>query len=419
MNKRTHQLSFVVFVVLMLGGSRISFSEEVLRFAQGLSLLREKCPALQSLRYERDVADAERRQNKLFSNSEVGFTQERISGGGETSKERTLDVTVDAPVSGRWNLERKAADWEYKEREAFLDLERFELENDFKSSFYRLLATQQQVETLNEGLAKVRSLVTSIHGRGGANSYDLLRVNKELSEIESRLEEAVIEKRRREAELMVFLGQTSTSPVTLQGLLNPDWPVPDVVEIRAVAERRPDGVALEARLKKHQLKGRAASRGWIPDLSVTGGRKSAQSSGIESSGYVVGASVDLPLFNRGQVAQKREDANVKLARVQQEKRHRETGAFLDTLHENAKQKSQLFKTYDQTTVRQAEELERMVGLSYLEGKRTLLELLDGTRESLETHLRRVDLAWQAREARISLERAAGIHFIEKTTGEQP
>ncbi|MBI3300452.1 MAG: TolC family protein [Elusimicrobia bacterium] len=387
----------------------LAHAEDVLSDKDALAAFRARNPALKALAAELEAAQAERRGGRLYPNPELEWSRERVNAGGGASTEQSLTLALPLSISGRYGLTRRSADLGFKEQKGLVERRIFELENELSLSFYASLWAQEQARALREGLGRMRSLAQAIQGRGGADVQDQLRLAIEVSEAEAALEESELHRLETDAALRQLLG-VSTEPVKLSGALPPEGDLPRFESFSAKADSRSDLSALEWRRLKQDVLRRSAERAWIPSLKVAAGRKSIDEPGRSGSGLVTGLSLELPIFNRGQALAAAEKARQKGAAARGEELRLEIAAFLRTQHEIAAKRRALAQRYEQTAFRQAERLERTVGTSYLEGRRTLLEILDAYRASLAVRLRTLELAFEAKKADLLLERLSGARL---------
>lgn len=380
------------------------FAQSPLIEEEAVKLFRSQNPEQKRLLHLIEEAEAERREARLYENPEFSWSREALFSSD--SKEDIFSLSAPLSVTGRYELSRLSADFAFAEKKGALEWRIFELENNFRESFYDLFRAQERIRAVTEGLAKLKNLTTALHGRGRSDLYDQLRVNKEASEMETLLEKSRIEEKLKLAVLNRFLGQASSSTFQIVGSLDPQRKIPSLQAVAVFVQKRPDRLGLEAALKKEDSILRLVRRGRIPDIKLTAGMK--KTGEPNETGYVAGLSLDLPVFDRGQHRQEQARARQKIVNAEIEAWELEKRLSLETLYSLAQRRRSLLKSYQQTTLRQAEQLERTVGISYLEGRRTLLELIDGYRESLETQLRLLELSHESILADLALERLCGV-----------
>lgn len=398
-----------LFAVIFCLLSSLAHAEVVLSENDALTAFRARNPALKALAAELEVAEAQRRGGRLYPNPELEWSRDRVNAGGGASTEQSITLALPLSISGRYGLARQSADLGYKERKGLIERRIFEMENELSLTFYASLWAQEQSKALREGLGRMRSLAQAIQGRGGGDAQDQLRLAIEVSEAEAALEESELRQSQEDAALRRLLG-ASTEAVKISGSLTPDRPLPGFEKLAAKSESRSDITALEWRRLKADVRRRSAQRAWIPDLKAVVGRKSIDEPGRSGSGLVAGVSLEIPLFNRGQALVAAENARQETAAAQGDELRGEKAAFLRTQYEIAAKRRALAQRYEQTAFRQAERLERTIGTSYLEGKRTLLEILDAYRASLAVRLRTLELGFEARKAELLLERLSGARL---------
>ena len=125
------------------------------------------------------------------------------------------------------------------------------------------------------------------------------------------------------------------------------------------------------------------------------------------SGYSVGATVSVPLFDRGQAQVARAEAA--RARTGAERRALRTRIEREVrvAHGAASRYRDLAARYQAESVEPAAQLVAIAETAYEEGEYGILELLDAHRVSLGARLRLLELAAAARRAAIELDRAVG------------
>ena len=129
--------------------------------------------------------------------------------------------------------------------------------------------------------------------------------------------------------------------------------------------------------------------------------------GPMDTGFVLGASVSVPLFNRGQAQAAR--AAAARARLEAERRTlaARIAAEVHAASAAAVGARELADRYRADSVARADELVAIATAAYEEGEFGILELLDAHRVSLSANLRSLDLSAAARRAAVELDRATG------------
>ena len=145
----------------------------------------------------------------------------------------------------------------------------------------------------------------------------------------------------------------------------------------------------------------------MPATAVTAGLKRSGTSLARGSGYVIAATVDVPLFNRGQQQVARaEAARARTGAERNALRFRIEGEVRAARAESSRYRA-LAERYRSESVEPAAELAEIATAAYEEGEYGILELLDAHRVVLDAELRLLELSAAARRAAINLDLAVG------------
>lgn len=190
------------------------------------------------------------------------------------------------------------------------------------------------------------------------------------------------------------------------GVLLP-LPLPSLETTLARLEQRPDLQLLSRRAEAADLEGRAAARGWVPDVTLAVGPKRVDNGITSESGVVFTASIPLPVFDRQQAGERRAAAEALNARAEYGLARARAEGELRGLHRQVEGLRAAAADYRERAVGASPELLRIAEAAYQGGESTLLELLDAYRGALEAETMALDLEWKAREARIEYDLLTG------------
>lgn len=392
----------------ILGATVPAASGQPLTEEEALDRMRAGHPHLLALRLAVREAEAEARERGLLANPTIGFTREDT---GFASDDFLL-FSHELPVRGRVGLLREAAGHSRARAEARADASRLAFESRLRLAFTDLLLAQERVAVLEGGLRDLSRLVEVLRARereGEGSRFDRLRTEREVADVETDLETAVIERLTAQARLAAFLepGTDAGGLSAVGGLLDAaPVPDPDALVARALA-RRADYRALASRETRWATERRAAERLRLPSAAVTAGLKWSGPARGRESGYVVAATVGVPFFNRGQAQVARAEA----ARARTDAERRALRARIRSevraAHAAASRYRALADRYRVASVEPAAELAAIATAAYEEGEYGILELLDAHRVVVGAGLRLLDLSAAARRAAIDLDLAAG------------
>lgn len=360
-----------------------------------------------------------------WPNPSLAWQREKVTSGlADGASQDIVSLSIPLVLSGRLGLERASAGDGARAAEANRSRARGELRHEATLAFASVLAARQRSSILEESLATLRRMTDVISARervGAAAGYDRLRIETEAAAVEDTRRGAVLDERRAQAEALRLLGPEVKSLPLLEGALAPERSLPSVESLHAELDsRRADARALELEARSARGEHRAASRGWIPDVTVYGG---AQVLDIgrpgEASGYVAGLTLPLPFFERRQGLRAQAEARERLAQARR-------AALLHAAHSQltlagevvVERRERRVKQRDDA-LRRAEELRRVAEAAYQGGGVDLLVLVDAERTARDARLTAVDLAFGVAEAEADLLLLSGAWDGATPGGTQP
>jgi cobalt-zinc-cadmium efflux system outer membrane protein len=349
----------------------------------------------------------------LWPNPGLEWQRER-AGSGRRQGESQDAVLASIPLvlSGRLGLEAKAARQGAQAVEARLARARAELRHEATRSFAEVLGAQQRRIILEESVAALRRLAEAIAVReraGEAAGYERLRIEVEAAAVEDGLRGALLDERQAQADALRLLGPGVKALPPLQGALAPAREVPDGATLLAELEaRRADVRALTLEAQGAESARRAAGRSWIPEPTVSAGAQlldvGQEGSGV---GYMVGISLPLPLFQRGQGGTARAEARRTLAEARRASLLHAARTQLKTALDVVAGRRERLVRHREDVLARAEELRRISATAYRGGSADLLILVDAERAAREARLTSVALAVAVVKAEADLLLLAG------------
>ncbi len=371
---------------------------------EALARMRVEHPRVEALRLAVRESEAEARLRTVRANPTVGYTREDT---GFTADDFLL-VSQELPLWGRRRLQRELADRQIAGAQAGADAALLAVETSLRLAFTDLLIAQERLAAFETGVRELQALVAVLRTReefGEGSRFDRLRVEREVADAEADLAVARIGRRLAQAHLAAFIGP-GADPETLSaaGRLADHRVLPDV---SAPLEQRADYRSLTVDEERWTTERRVAEQRRLPDVTLTGGIKRADSFGAGDTGYALAAAVSVPLFSRGQAQVARAEAGK--ARVEAERRALAVriASDVDAAHVAATRYRRVADQYRADSVERAADLVTIAVTAYEEGEYGILELLDAYRVTLRAQLRLLDLSAAARRAAIDLGRAVG------------
>lgn len=408
--------------------------------AAAVARMRAEHPQAAALRFGVREFAADARGRTLPPNPAVAYTREEAGAAVDDF----LLVSQELPLRGRRRLLGEAAGHAVSARAAEAEARLLAVETELRLVFADLLLAQERVRSLEAGASRLDGLIAVLRTReeqGEGSRFDRLRAEREAAEVDADRALADIARRQAQARLAAFFAEgTDPDGLTAAGRLD-DYPPPEPAPAPS-PEGRHDYRALGLETERWGAEGRAARRLRLPSAQVTGGLKrstgpgptgaglgstgaglgsasaglglagaglGSAGTGLGSTGvgFVLGASVSVPLFDRGQAQAAR--AAAARARVEAERQAlaARIAAEVRAASAAAVGERELADRYRAESVARADELVAIATAAYEEGEFGILELLDAHRVSLRANLRSLDLSASARRAAVELDRAAG------------
>lgn len=396
-----HLLSALLFILPLAVWAQTTPLTEAEAVRRGLA--RPDLADLEAGRVESAKADA--LAAGLLPNPTLGYSRDRKPG----AQDETWQLSQTFDVSGRRGLRREAAEIRVEAAYAGNNLRRGELAAEICHRFHEALFKQEAVqatETWVHRFSRVERIVDKLARAGEASGYDRRRLARERQTAQARLSNERADLDRASERLSALLGNSGKAVESLTGVLRPTAPAP-LDSALSRLERRPDLQALARRAEAADLEGRAASRGWVPDITLGVGPKRIDNGITRENGTVVSLSIPLPVFDRQQAGEKRAAAEALNARGELSFARARAEGDLRGLHRQMERLVAASADYRARAVGESTELLRIAEAAYQGGESTLLELLDAYRGALEAELTALDLEWKARQARIDYDLLTG------------
>jgi outer membrane protein, heavy metal efflux system len=256
----------------------------------------------------------------------------------------------------------------------------------------------------------------SIRARHGQlDDYDRIRLEQELADMRASVQEFGLQAASVRVAFARVLGQSASTAATVrvQGALDARTPLPLIAELTfAHVETHPKVLSLLQEVEARELEQRAARRQWIPELALTGGYKREDAPGATNNGFIAGFTVSIPLFDRGQGDRRVAASRVAFTQQEATWTREELQRALHRFYDEASLLRSMARQYTTSAERYASQLKQMAGIAYLEGRMSVLELLDAYATAADAELRSLLLSREATLAEIELERFLGRRLSE-------
>ncbi|ARN23243.1 efflux transporter outer membrane subunit [Piscinibacter gummiphilus] len=222
-----------------------------------------------------------------------------------------FDLSWELDLWGRVRRSLESADADLGRQAALLDLARASLASDVARHYIDLRTTQQQIRLAREDLAALQERLELLEAkvRGGVLDHlDLERQRTDVAALKAQLPGLLAQEGASANQIALLLG---TNPGALRELLAPraeppapTWPDYAMGLPSEVALRRPDIRGAEAQLHRATASIGVAQADLYPSIRIgaKAGLESYVSSEFADWGsrtWMIGPSLDLPLFDRG------------------------------------------------------------------------------------------------------------------------
>lgn len=365
----------------------------------------EQSPYARDARARAAIAQAEAKGRSLYANPSFNYSRE---GAGLTE---FFQAAQAIPITGRLKLLRQAGDSAVRATEAEGAFDIWQARTGLRLAFYQLLAAQERERVYLSGLKEIENVIRVLRDRereGEGSKFDRMRTERERAELLAELALVQAEMELERSRLVAFLppatqiagvaGQIETIPGPL------DWPV--LVE-RAIGARE-DFRAEQRRLEQFRLEERAADRLKIPEPVLNAGFKRADiGQNRIANGGVVGVTIPLPVFNRGQAEVARYSAEQERISARLQILSQRIRAEVEGTVRAFNVRVQAGDRYRQELADSGPELIRIATIAYQEGEIGILQLLDAYRSQRQAQLRVLDIQAAVKDAQIELERVVG------------
>ncbi len=367
-----------------------------------LRLVRERSPRIRVHAERTTVARAAISVSAVPPNPTLGYEREAVPGLDSSDDFVRLGYAVD--FAGRRGLAKRAAAAAADAEVATIAGDAFALELDARSRYLAASYARARAEALDARRGELVTVVEALRSRaahGDASEYDAERVALELELLDDRRASANRELVQARLRLGAILGEPDHAYDARDPLTVP------AAASNAIAVRRSEIDAAQARARSADAELVAASRGWIPRLQLMAGLRVSTSMGQQGVGYVLGLSGDLPLFDRGSAGEALARSEARRWRHEAEALSSEARADVELARHDLSMRIDQAVSFERGPRARTTELVRRVVVAFREGDRPVSEVIDVERVAEANALRALELAYEARLAELALARAAG------------
>ncbi len=365
----------------------------------------EQNPYAREARARAAIAQAEAKGRSLYANPSFNYIRE---GAGLTE---FFQAEQAIPINGRLKLLRQAGDSAVRATEAEGAFDIWQARAALRLAFYQLLGAQERERVYSIGLKEIENVIRALRDRereGEGSKFDRMRTERERAELLAELALVQAEMELERSRLIAFL-PPATQIAAVSGQIETILgPLDGTALVQRAMGARQDFRAEQRRLEQFRLEERAADRLKIPEPVLNAGFKRADvGQNNIANGAVVGVTIPLPLFNKGQAEVARYSAEQERISARLQILTQQIRAAVEGTVRAFNVRVQARDRYRQELADSGPELIRIATVAYQEGEIGILQLLDAYRSQRQAQLRMLDIQAAVKEAQIELERVVG------------
>ena len=391
---------FLVVVGLMTGGSSAA-AQQQLTEREVVELALER-PELSNWWNGRVVeARAAAAPETAWEDPTLGVEREQVASGSTTYV--TLEQEIPLGAGRRFLLE--AAEREGEAAAAALEREKLQMIEAVRLRYWDLVERRRQVEAWTSWVARLDDALVTMQKRvaaGESAPFEVERLEREIADARTSLARLQTEIQAIGARMAEELGVDAAALTGVSGELLPE------AEATKLQPNVPDLARLKAESAAAGLALKAASLWWVPQLSVVGGYINESLATQAEHGFVAGVGVSIPLFDHRRAARAHAEATVVRSEAERSVIERAVAARAAELTVRSQALRQLAVDYRADAVPRAERILSIAEAAFGADEIGIVEYLDSYRGVIETQLRAIELAAEARRARVELESTLGI-----------
>ena len=370
--------------------------ESELTLAGALARARERSPEAAVSRAESRAASAAARQAGALGNPSLTLGRERTSGPSGHNAQTVIQLEQRLDFTGVRSADATAARARMAGSEALAVQAGHRLDARVVRVFAHLVGARRRVSLADRLEALTDSASTIVRRRfeaGDASGFDRRRLELEAARYAALAVAARFERDSVATELAALVGIDDPAGVRPVDALPRPAAVPPVDTLLSWAERRPDLLASRHAVVAAEADVAGRSREWIPAPVVSAGYKTEEAAGQRGSatGFVVGLSVPVPLWDRRGAARGNRLAIADRARADAERARRDAGVEVRRL---AGGMGSLLEQRQLLGARLGSEADlalHAVAVAFAEGELPLAQWLDAVRAYHEARVALVQL----------------------------
>lgn len=350
------------------------------------------------------------RQAGAFANPTLSVTHEPLSGGASDYSESYVNLSQTLELLGQRSARVQEAEWALQAASAGMRADSARLAFAVKRTYLEAALAEEQL-AVTERVAEVfREAARSAAVRedlGDISRYDLQRILIERARYENMVADAQLRASsvRRSLALLIMpeSDAVEVSPMELDDEF-PPVPTLDHLVGGTSASLRPEVASAEATVEAAAAAVRLSRAERVPDLTTTGGIK-RQSDGL--TGFFLGLSIPVPLFNRSSGAVESAEARVSASQARLDLTRRQVDNDLRRAMESYESVRRRAELLEDDGLDPSVDLLQIAQVAYDLGEMGLLEILDAAEALRSSRNAAAQLKSDLWTAYYDLERAIG------------
>ncbi|MES2909506.1 MAG: TolC family protein [Pseudomonadota bacterium] len=398
---------FILLACAMLNASL--GHAEVLTEQQAISRALARTAVVDMERQHLLAAESAIGEAGLWPNPVISMDRDQTRAATGNTTETTWKISQTLDLSGKRALLREGAQKRFDAAKAEQGVSRQALTTQVRQVFAEALAgeqTRKAMQAWQDRIAKASATVGRLAKSGEVSGYDKRRLSRELQTAKAKRQHSEASLIRVRHQLAGLTATTDSAALQAVGALLPSSAT-DLPALIANIPERADLKRLAAQSEAFAREGRAAGRGWAPDVTVGVGQKQVETSAGSEKGLALSFAIPLPLFDRGSPSAARLDAQSRALKAEQSLHLTTAEADITGTWEQLQILQAAAVSFREESLTESQALSGIAERAYRAGETGVLELLDAYRGELDAELTALDLELKARMVRIALDSLAG------------
>jgi cobalt-zinc-cadmium efflux system outer membrane protein len=351
----------------------------------------------------RKTSEARTRAAAPFENPRIGWEREGVGGATEDTFALSIPVRIAQTLTERSLVASESA-WSRAEA----SLSQADAAREALLAYQEVAIARLQlgaVERAVTDLEEATRVLSEREAAGTASGYERTRLSiaTELAKSDVAAARAVVDGQKARLASLLQLDPKKLEVKEKVELLADSQL--EALLSQGVGDPRANEQVTLAR-KEAQRAQKRAEWAWLPGAEVKGGLKAIDEAG-GSVGYVVGLSLDIPLFDRGQTLRSEARRHVALTEARRTAYTRTLQSRLDAAVLTFRAAKAELERFERQTLAPLKTMLQAAKSGYREGQRSIVELLDAQQAVVQIEERRAHLIGVAKRAEIELRAAVG------------